>query len=62
MHTRALELQTLVVEYYRGKAKEAKQRRRYQTAIQNYEKILKIIPNDVKTQQALDNILAINKK
>ncbi len=57
-HTRALELQSMVVEYYRSEAKEAKRKRHYNIAIKNYKKILRIIPNDKNTRRALDELLA----
>lgn len=61
-NTRALQLQALVVQYYQQKATEAKRKRRYRTAMINYEKILRIIPNDANARAELDKLKAITGK
>ena len=53
-NVRAYELQAKVVNYYEENGDEAMKRRRYRTAIQNYEKILAIIPDSPEISDKLE--------
>ena len=55
-HSRALELQALVINYYQEKAAAAEKRRRYRTAINYYENVLLILPDDAKTLEKIANL------
>lgn len=45
-NTEALEMQEKIISYYDDQASDAVKRRRYDAALQSYEKILAIVPND----------------
>ncbi|MCB0316224.1 MAG: hypothetical protein KDH84_23730, partial [Calditrichaeota bacterium] len=45
-NTEALEMQEKIISYYDDQASDAVKRRRYDSALQSYEKILAIVPND----------------
>ncbi|MCB9087904.1 MAG: hypothetical protein H6628_06305 [Calditrichae bacterium] len=56
----ALEMQALVINYYEEKAEAAREKRHYNTAIQNYRNMLKILPNDQKTLKKLEAVVQMS--
>lgn len=59
-HAEALEMQALVMNYYEEKAEDAREKRHYNSAIQNYRNMLKILPNDQKTLKKLEAVVQMS--
>lgn len=59
-HAEALEMQALVMNYYEEKAEAAREKRHYNTAIQNYRNMLKILPNDQRTLKKLEAVVQMS--
>lgn len=59
-HAEALEMQALVMNYYEEKAEAAREKGHYNTAIQNYRNMLRILPNDPKTLKKLEAVVQMS--
>lgn len=58
----ALELQAAVVQFYQQKAEEAFRRGYYNSAIDHYENVLRIMPNDSQTLEKISQALEMRKR
>lgn len=58
----ALELQAAVVQFYQQKAEEAFRHGYYNTAIDHYENILRVMPNDSQTLEKISQALELRKR
>lgn len=58
----ALQLQAQVVQFYQQKAEEAFRRGYYNTAIDHYENVLRVMPNDSQTLEKISQALELRKR